>query len=110
MAEMKQVRPVVETGYENLVQVRLLLEARPGTRPDDILERWGCVAPAHTRCTCHAQRLSCHVPRSELLPRYMSEWKLERAPLVELFGRCARSRRHACKLCCVLNTALSGRA
>ena len=46
--EMRLVRPVVETGYENLIQARLLLEARPGTRPDDMLANWGC-APQQQR-------------------------------------------------------------
>ena len=41
--EMRLVRPVVEIGYENLLQARLLLT---GTRPEDMLANWGCVQPA----------------------------------------------------------------
>jgi hypothetical protein len=44
MEEMRTVRPVVETGYENLVQVRLLLEMVPTARPLEMLRRWQCVA------------------------------------------------------------------
>ena len=51
LEEMRAVRPVVETGYENLLQVRLLLEAQPGTRPEDILQRWGCARRARRRAT-----------------------------------------------------------
>ena len=39
---MRIVRPVVETGYENIVQVRLLLE---GTRPEDMLAHWHAMLP-----------------------------------------------------------------
>lgn len=42
LEDMRAVRPVVETGYENVVQVRLLLE---GTPVDDMLARWRCVLP-----------------------------------------------------------------
>ncbi len=38
---MRLVRPVVETGYENLLQARLLLT---GTQPEDMLANWGCVS------------------------------------------------------------------
>jgi len=41
--KMRLVRPVVETGYENIVQVRLLLE---GTDPKDMLANWGTMLPA----------------------------------------------------------------
>ncbi|KAF5835320.1 hypothetical protein DUNSADRAFT_7552 [Dunaliella salina] len=58
--KMRIVRPVVETGYENLVQIRCLLE---GMSPEEILSNWG-----------------------EILPKYMQHWGLERAKLVELFG------------------------
>jgi hypothetical protein len=54
LEEMRAVRPVVETGYENLVQVRLLLEQRPGARPDDMLQSWGCV-----RCVCAHSHAAC---------------------------------------------------
>jgi len=62
LREMRQVRPVVETGYENVVQVRLLLEGL--LSPEDMLDTWG------------AQ-----------LPKYMREWGLDRGEIVELFGR-----------------------
>ncbi|KAK9800246.1 hypothetical protein WJX73_005837 [Symbiochloris irregularis] len=60
LKDMEYVRPVVETGYENLVQIRCLLE---GVSPDKILNDW------HT-----------------VLPEYMQKWGVERAKLVELFG------------------------
>jgi hypothetical protein len=41
MDQMRLVRPVVETGYENLLQARLLLT---GTQPEDMLANWGCVS------------------------------------------------------------------
>jgi phosphoglycolate phosphatase-like HAD superfamily hydrolase len=59
--QMRAVRPVVETGYENVVQIRLLLE---GTTVDEMLASW-----------------------HELLPAAMARWRLEREPLVRLFGR-----------------------
>ena len=49
---MRVVRPVIETGYENLVQVRCLVE---GVAPDAMLEGW----PA-------------------MLAARMEEWKLDR--------------------------------
>jgi phosphoglycolate phosphatase-like HAD superfamily hydrolase len=61
LAAMRVVRPVVETGYENLVQVRCLLEG--ACSPEEMLETW-----------------------HELLPERMAAWGLERAALVELFG------------------------
>ena len=64
--QMRRVRPVVETGYENVVQVRLLLE---GTSPQAILDGW-----------------------ERLLPDSMTRWGLEREALVELFGRCGALR------------------
>ena len=60
LADMRVVRPVVETGYENVVQVRCLLE---GVTADDMLESWGT-----------------------LLPSKMDEWRLDRDTLVRLFG------------------------
>ena len=58
--EMRLVRPVVETGYENLIQARLLLEARPGTRPDDMLANWGCAPQQRPGfgCGCSAYQLT----------------------------------------------------
>ena len=61
LEDMRTVRPVVETGYENVVQVRCLLE---GVTPADILENW-----------------------STMLPEYMTKWELDRSSLVELFGK-----------------------
>ncbi|KAL3135304.1 hypothetical protein ABBQ32_007501 [Trebouxia sp. C0010 RCD-2024] len=58
--DMEHVRPVIETGYENLIQVRCLLE---GISTDDILNKW-------------------HI----LLPEYMDKWQQSRKELVELFG------------------------
>lgn len=40
--KMRVVRPVVETGYENVIQVRLLLD---GIDPKDMLESWGTMLP-----------------------------------------------------------------
>lgn len=58
--KMRVVRPVVETGYENIVQIRCLLE---GVDPQDMLQRW-----------------------HSILPEHMQRWKLDRAELVDLFG------------------------
>ncbi|GMH34394.1 hypothetical protein BSKO_02228 [Bryopsis sp. KO-2023] len=58
--DMRAVRPVVETGYENIVQIRCLLE---GVGVDEMLEDWGSI-----------------------LEDYMKKWSLDRAELVELFG------------------------
>lgn len=57
---MRAVRPVVETGYENIVQIRCLLE---GINVEDMLENW-----------------------STMLPEYMQKWQLDRGYLVDLFG------------------------
>lgn len=60
LADMRVVRPVVETGYENLVQVRCLLEGVPAAT---MLDTW-----------------------PDLLPAKMAEWSLDRADLVRRFG------------------------
>ncbi|KAK9869089.1 hypothetical protein WJX84_009307 [Apatococcus fuscideae] len=60
MDGMRICRPVIETGYENPVQTRCLLE---GITPETILSDW-----------------------HNILHQKMKEWKLERAQLVELFG------------------------
>lgn len=60
LEKMRAVRPVVETGYENIVQIRCLLE---DIGVDDMLENW------HT-----------------MLPEYMRKWDLDRGELVDLFG------------------------
>ncbi|KAK7856894.1 uncharacterized protein LOC112034895 isoform X1 [Quercus suber] len=72
--QMYKVRPVVETGYENLLLVRLLLEMRipsiqkstvaEGLTVDGILENW-----------------------SKLKPVIMEEWTENRDDLVDLFGK-----------------------
>jgi len=60
LADMRAVRPVVETGYENVVQVRCLVE---GVTAEAMLAGWGSILPAK-----------------------MKEWALDRAALVSLFG------------------------
>ncbi|XP_074272864.1 uncharacterized protein LOC141596557 [Silene latifolia] len=72
--QMHTVRPVVETGYENLLLVRLLLETRlpsirkssvaEGLTVDGILENW-----------------------ANLKPILMKEWGENREFLVDLFGK-----------------------
>ncbi|KAK9121295.1 hypothetical protein Syun_018912 [Stephania yunnanensis] len=72
--QMHVVRPVVETGYENLLLVRLLLEIRKpaiqkssvaaGLNTEGILENW-----------------------PKLKPVIMKEWNEERMELIELFGK-----------------------
>ena len=59
--QMRKTRPVVETGFENFVMARALLEQR--CTPGEVLERW-----------------------DEILPELMREWGVERAAAVELFG------------------------
>ncbi|XP_057435668.1 uncharacterized protein LOC130728270 [Lotus japonicus] len=72
--QMITVRPVVETGYETLLLVRLLLETRvpsirkssvaDGLTVEDILENW-----------------------LKLKPVIMEEWNENREDLIELFGK-----------------------
>ncbi|KAJ7962408.1 Ribosomal RNA small subunit methyltransferase G [Quillaja saponaria] len=72
--QMHTVRPVVETGYENLLLVRLLLETRvpsirkssvaEGLKVETILDNW-----------------------SKLKPIIMEEWGENRDALVDLFGK-----------------------
>uniref|UniRef100_A0A453QI21 Uncharacterized protein n=1 Tax=Aegilops tauschii subsp. strangulata TaxID=200361 RepID=A0A453QI21_AEGTS len=72
--QMHTLRPVIETGYENLLLVRLLVEiqipsARKSSVADglsiqEILDNW-----------------------SKLLPTLMDEWQEDRESLVDLFGR-----------------------
>jgi len=57
---MRAVRPVVETGYENIVQIRCLYE---GMSVDEMLGGW-----------------------EHILPAKMKEWSLQRGELVDLFG------------------------
>mmetsp|Transcript_24172 Transcript_24172/g.52804 ORF Transcript_24172/g.52804 Transcript_24172/m.52804 type:complete len:294 (+) Transcript_24172:56-937(+) len=58
--KMRAVRPVVETGYENIVQIRCLYE---GMSVDEMLGGW-----------------------EHILPAKMKEWSLQRGELVDLFG------------------------
>ncbi|GMP43514.1 hypothetical protein CsSME_00012844 [Camellia sinensis var. sinensis] len=72
--QMHTVRPVVETGYENLLLVRLLLEIRvpsirkssaaEGLTVEGILENW-----------------------SKIKPVILEAWDENRDALIELFGR-----------------------
>ncbi|XP_062189857.1 uncharacterized protein LOC133892885 isoform X2 [Phragmites australis] len=72
--QMYTLRPVVETGYENLLLIRLLVEIRtPSIRKSsvadglsikEILENW-----------------------LKLKPTLMAEWQEDRESLVDLFGR-----------------------
>ncbi|TQE07886.1 hypothetical protein C1H46_006535 [Malus baccata] len=74
LSPLERVRPVVETGYENLLLVRLLLEMRmpsiressvaEGLTMEGILEKW-----------------------SELKPVIMAEWGVEMDALIHLFGK-----------------------
>ncbi|XP_049400438.1 uncharacterized protein LOC125864466 isoform X1 [Solanum stenotomum] len=72
--QMHVVRPVVETGYENLLLVRLLLESRissirtssvaEGLTVEGILENW-----------------------AKIKPIIMAEWNEDRDFLIDLFGK-----------------------
>ncbi|EFJ53097.1 hypothetical protein VOLCADRAFT_101579 [Volvox carteri f. nagariensis] len=59
--KMRAVRPVVETGYENIIQIRCLYE---GVSVDEMLATW-----------------------ETMLPSRMAEWGLNRGEMVELFGQ-----------------------
>lgn len=59
--KMRAVRPVVETGYENIVQIRALYE---GMGVDEMLDGW-----------------------EHLLPECMTKWALDRGQLVQLFTK-----------------------
>lgn len=67
LADMAYVRPCVETGYENIVQIRLLLG---GMDPEHLLRNW---------------RGKKDGEEGEL-QRAMQRWQLDRAALVKLFG------------------------
>lgn len=62
MEDMRMVRPVVETGYENMLLVRALFEKLH--TPAELLATWG---------TTHLE--------------LMQRWGLDRATMVELFGQ-----------------------
>lgn len=75
LADMRAVRPVVETGYENLVQARLLAEGAASV--EDILRDW-----------------------HSLLPQAMARWGVQRADLVATFGRTRDEWMAAECVCC----------
>lgn len=62
--ELRRVRPVVETGYENTTLARALLERLPGYGVDEILNDWDGMSGG-----------------------LMTMWGLDRATMVEAFGR-----------------------
>ena len=64
LAGLKKVRPVVETGFENTILARALLEELPGHSADDIIANWG-----------------------GLMPGLMSRWGLDRAEMVAGYGK-----------------------
>ena len=61
---LRAVRPVVETGYENTTLARALLERLPGYSIEEILNDWDGLSGA-----------------------LMDKWSLDRATMVEAFGR-----------------------
>ncbi|XP_031743125.1 uncharacterized protein LOC101221288 isoform X3 [Cucumis sativus] len=72
--QMYTVRPVVETGYENLLLVRLLLEMRlPSIRKSSVAEG----------LTVHGILENW----SKLKPVIMEEWGENRDALIDLFGK-----------------------
>eukprot|EP00241_Pyramimonas_parkeae_P012464 CAMPEP_0114246426 /NCGR_PEP_ID=MMETSP0058-20121206/12454_1 /TAXON_ID=36894 /ORGANISM="Pyramimonas parkeae, CCMP726" /LENGTH=264 /DNA_ID=CAMNT_0001359607 /DNA_START=239 /DNA_END=1033 /DNA_ORIENTATION=+ len=62
LQDMRVVRPVVETGYENMLLIRALIEKL--SSPQELLDTWGTVH--HT---------------------LMDKWDLDRAEMVDLFGK-----------------------
>ena len=64
LEELRAVRPVVETGYENTTLARALLERLDGYSVDEILADWDNMSGG-----------------------LMSKWSLDRATMVEAFGR-----------------------
>lgn len=72
--QMHTVRPVVETGYENLLLVRLLLEMRlPFIRKSSVAEGLSVMGILENW--------------SKIKPVIMEEWDEERDALIDLFGR-----------------------
>lgn len=63
LSELKAVRPVVETGFENTLLARALLEQLPGHSVDDIVAGWG-----------------------GLMPGLMARWELDRGEMVSGYG------------------------
>ncbi|GAQ81108.1 hypothetical protein KFL_000710130 [Klebsormidium nitens] len=75
LADMRTVRPVVETGYENILLVRLLLEmTQPSSNASKVVSELS-IAALLTGW------------EHEVKPVAMAEWGVEKEPLVELFGR-----------------------
>ena len=64
LEELRAVRPVVETGYENTTLARALLERLDGYSVDEILADWDNMSGG-----------------------LMSKWSLDRVTMVEAFGR-----------------------
>ena len=64
LEELRAVRPVVETGYENTTLARALLERVDGYSVRDILDDWDNMSAG-----------------------LMTKWSLDRATMVEAFGR-----------------------
>ena len=64
LEELRAVRPVVETGYENTTLARALLEKLDGYGVEDILNEWDQISGG-----------------------LMQRWGLDRATMVEAFGR-----------------------
>ena len=59
LSQLKAVRPVVETGFENTLLARALLEELPGHGVEDIIAGWG-----------------------NLMPGLMTRWELDRGEMV----------------------------
>ena len=64
LEELRAVRPVVETGYENTTLARALLERLEGFSVEEILSDWDAMSPT-----------------------LMERWSLDRKTMVEAFGR-----------------------
>ncbi|TVU39464.1 hypothetical protein EJB05_12884 [Eragrostis curvula] len=87
--QMYTLRPVVETGYENLLLVRLLVEIRiPSARKSSV--RFFNTSYGN----CYMCKVADGLTVQEILenwlklkPTIMAEWQEDRDSLVELFGR-----------------------
>ena len=60
---LKRTRPVVETGFENTLLARAILENLPGFSVEEIIADWGA-----------------------LMPKLMSRWELDRSEMVAGYG------------------------
>ncbi|KAJ4843633.1 hypothetical protein Tsubulata_020147 [Turnera subulata] len=82
--QMYIVRPVVETGYENLLLVRLLLEMRiPSIRNLELMTVGGFIRKVAEGLTVEGILESW----SKLKPVIMEEWDENREALIDLFGK-----------------------